>query len=92
MDNRGVYLYKPSTTGQLYLPDVGTFERGVEYVGSFTYVATDADVTAGYATIDVTANGYIVKIVLKQNEVASGSVAARFGCSGVLSCWALLSK
>lgn len=46
-------------------------------VGSFTYVATDADVTAGYATIDVTADGYIVKIVLKQNEVASGSVAAR---------------
>ena len=44
---------------------------------SYTYVATDADVSAGHATITATCDGYLLKIVVKQNEVASGSVPAR---------------
>ena len=44
---------------------------------SYTYVATDADVSAGHATITATCDGYLLKIVVKQNEVAGGSVPAR---------------
>ena len=39
--------------------------------GFYKYIATDADVKLGYATMTVTESGYAKKIVVKQNEPAS---------------------
>ena len=39
--------------------------------GFYKYIATDADVKLGYATMTVSESGYAKKIVVKQNEPAS---------------------